>query len=510
MPVSMVKTSSTPTIRSFGIESQRIIEKSPQIPTMGCSCVTIQCPVEGAHFFDEPSMTTINSQAAFFNARSVFSPLSKVQPLGTNRTANQQSALVSPIRNARDVYVTSAPNSSRNTYLPPTSNKGLQNTQNQVSSSQFRLPEVPTAPSVELTYWTIDGKLTAAQYAEYTPREFKWADPWERHDSSQAIAEANFDNSGAIVDMHLVYDETGAFTAYDRDGNVLTTDERREVTVWDHLRAGRKQEFFEELEANPGLVWRFDNGDANKDFAGHDILNAIFPKVYESVHSLEMVTDEYGYTFRIPAYSPNENFTVWSMTTHIDGKPVNTIDSVDRRSTLGDGWGLYGLTLEERDLFYAEVQKIFDQNGVQFDARKESYYLLSAAPKDLPKPTVGCDGQPLPSDYVWTPFPGGWQWGGGMDWIDPPINRETIRNIQEEILDNSTLHSLFDKAAKVRSGEIADDTLAQQYSIRVTDNEGNRLANDRIIVEARNGNQVQMSVEQFSNMSRKEITALLR
>jgi len=53
-------------------------------------------------------------------------------------------------------------------------------------------------------------------------------------------------------------------------------------------------------------------------------------------------------------------------------------------------------------------------------------------------------------------------------------------------------------------------SMAQQYSIRVTDNDGNRLANDRIIVEARNGNQVEMSVEQFSNMSRLDITRLLR
>jgi hypothetical protein len=75
---------------------------------------------------------------------------------------------------------------------------------------------------------------------------------------------------------------------------------------------------------------------------------------------------------------------------------------------------------------------------------------------------------------------------------------------------NSILQALFEKADGVRNGTTADDTLAQQYSIRVTDNEGNRLANDRIIVEARNGNQIEMSVEQFTNMSRLEITTLLR
>jgi len=146
---------------------------------------------------------------------------------------------------------------------------------------------------------------------------------------------------------------------------------------------------------------------------------------------------------------------------------------------------------------------------VQQDARKESYRLMPAAPADTPRPTVGCDGQPLPADFVWTPFPGGWTWGGGTEWIDPPVDRDTLHKVQDEILENSTLRTLFEKADNVRNGVIADDTLAQQYSIRVTDNDGNRLANDRIIVEARNGNQVEMSVEQFSNMSRLDITKLL-
>jgi hypothetical protein len=41
-------------------------------------------------------------------------------------------------------------------------------------------------------------------------------------------------------------------------------------------------------------------------------------------------------------------------------------------------------------------------------------------------------------------------------------------------------------------------------------NNGNCLANDRIIVAAKNGNQVAMSVEEFSKMSRLDVTKLLR
>jgi hypothetical protein len=457
-------------------------------------------------------MTTIHSQAALFNVRNAFLHASKVQQ-------NTQGQLVSTIRSTKDIYTPSAPVASRSTYLQPS--RGLQSTTNQISNSHLQANtgwqstshffatqlHVPNSFAVPVAS---DNGQTLLKMESTVPRNAVWADPW-------AIPTHNFHEivdysqgfTDEIAELFVDYDEAGAMIFRDRDGNILTSDKRREVTVWDHLRAGRQQELLEELEANPGLFWRFDMEGANKDFEGHDILNAIFPKVYESVTSLVNVTDEYGYTFRVPAFASNENFTSWSLTTHENGRLLDTIDSVDR-SGLGDGVGLYGLTLEERDIFYAEVQKIFDRNGVQADARKENYRLLEAAPQDMPKPTVDCSGQPLPEDFVWAPFPGGWQWGGGIDWIEAPVDRTTLLNVQEEILGNSVLRSLFEKADNVRTGVIADDTLAQQYSIRVTDDECNRLANDRIIVEARNGNQIEMSVEQFSQMSRLEITKLLR
>jgi hypothetical protein len=79
-----------------------------------------------------------------------------------------------------------------------------------------------------------------------------------------------------------------------------------------------------------------------------------------------------------------------------------------------------------------------------------------------------------------------------------------------EALPEQSADNVVDEADEVEKGLIPDDTLAQQYSILVTDKDGNRLANDQIIVAARNGNQVEMSVEQFAKMSRLEITKLLR
>jgi len=430
------------------------------------------------------------------------------------------STITSSTRNIKDEYVQSVSVSARNTYLAQQKalNKGVQTVTSPIPNSQ---PQNSDARNVYLqANKAQQDQKTDIQNSQFTNFDISKFGPLREieiksgrtggfflraeppADTSVVDETVNEPaSSGGTITLFCDCDETGALILRDADGNALPT-EHRESTVWNSAFKTDKQEFYRQLEANPGLIWRFDMEGANKIYEGHDILNALSPKVYQNVASPKQIVDEYGYTFHVPAYGPNENYTVWGITTE-GGNLSNTIHSVDRS---GDSYGLYGLTLEERDIFYAEVQKIFDQNGVQLDARKEYYRLLPSAPQDMPKPTVGCDGQPLPKDHVWTPFPGGWSWGG----IDSPVDQTTVQTIKDAIIENSTLRALFEKAGKVRSGEIADDTLAQQYSIRVTDNEGNHLANDRIIIAVKNGNQVEMSVDQFSQMSRLDITKLLR
>jgi hypothetical protein len=310
-------------------------------------------------------------------------------------------------------------------------------------------------------------------------------------------------NSGGTINLFIEYDEIGSMIVRDSNGNVIPTM-YRESTVWDMLKdTNRKQEFYDQLEANPGLAWRFDLGDGesiNRAYEGHDILNAIFPKVYQSVASLiqgsgEKVLDEYGYTFSVPAWSSGGDFIAWTHSTYQDGRQQDAISSAQLR-------GFEYLTLEEHDVLYAEIQKIFDQFGVQLDARKEHYTFRLPTPENYVP--VGCNGMPVPAD--WTPYPGGWQWvdfGSGVE-------QNTVQKVADAMLANTTIRTLFEKANKVQNKEIADDTLAQNYSILVTDKDGNRLAHDRIIVAAKNGNQVEMSVDQFSQMSRLDITKLLR
>jgi hypothetical protein len=145
---------------------------------------------------------------------------------------------------------------------------------------------------------------------------------------------------------------------------------------------------------------------------------------------------------------------------------------------------------------------------VKLNAREESFGYTST---DVP----GCD----------TEFArGGWGWGDQfLSTIQNGTTEEraamkaefgmtpnVFKAIQEDMYDNATIRRLFEKSESVRKGEMADDTLAQKYSIRVTDFEGNALAKDRLIVEAKNGNHVEMSVSDFAKLDRRAIAEMLR
>ena len=447
------------------------------------------------------------------------------------------SPVASSVRNIKDIFTPSISVVPRSTYSPP--KQGLapgrgQNTANQVPKSQSHYQDarnaylqankaqhsqhtsVPNAQCDALfaPAWLQEKALTGFASREHTFREggSEWFGPFhalmqqkQPTADERSVSEAN--SSGAIVESHQGQEDTGLMDINLKCSGIPTgfvlTDEMLAggLSRIDHARLLSLMDPAK-LEANPSFIWNFT--PENKDYAGHDILNAIFPQVYQDISSLARVIDEYGYTFHVPAHSPGYTlhlmedgsvtlkgtFDAWNVVADVKG----AITTVESRQT-----GLDGLTLEERDLFYAEVQKIFDQQGMNLDVRKESFRIVPSQ-LDMPRPTWNpCTNSPISDD--WKPHPGGWSWDGSGD-VYSPINNA--------LLENATLRALYQKAEGVRNGTIADDTLAQQYSIRVTDNDGNRLANDRIIVEAKNGNQVEMSVEQFSNMSRLEITALLR
>ncbi|MDR1385651.1 MAG: hypothetical protein LBJ67_17655 [Planctomycetaceae bacterium] len=243
-----------------------------------------------------------------------------------------------------------------------------------------------------------------------------------------------------------------------------------------------KEERAVAIAANPSLIWSFEG--ENLVFKNHDILNAVFSQTFKSTDSQEAVVDSYGYTYSVPGsyesplVSGNGSLNASIKVLVTEGQ--NTIESVDTTD-------LYGLTLQEREQFFAEWQKIFDQSGVQLDAEKQVYSFIPAG--------LGCGDKSSN---------GGW--GISLDLED----NITVNQIIKLRNDNPVLQKLFSKVEKIRNGEIADDTLAQQYSIRVTDNNGNRLVKNQIIIEAKNGNQIEMSVEQFKQLDRKAIAELLK
>jgi hypothetical protein len=444
------------------------------------------------------------------------------------------SPIASATRNIKDEYVPSAPVSVRNTYSPLT--KRVQNTVT-VQNTTPQVPAAQVSSSDARNAYLLASKVQQNQSANASSAQSsavaapQWLQEMMNSDMPEGLpfssnrtggvrggislrAESSVVNSvvdetsnslAGAFELFMKYDDkTGAMTAYDRNGNVLDV-EYKQSTIWNDVAKdpNRRQEFLDMLEENPGLAWRFDLGDGesiNKAYEGHDILNTIFPKVYQSVTALvqgntDRVLDEYGYTYSVPAWSSGGDFVAWSNSVYQDGRQQNMISSSQLR-------GFDYLTLEEHDVLYAEIQKIFDQFGVQLDARQEHYAFLQPTPEGYVP--VGCNGMPVPAD--WTPYPGGWQW---VD-IGSGIDKSIVQKVEDAMLTNTTIRSLYEKAEGVRNGSIADDTLAQNYSILVTDKDGNRLAQDRIIVAAKNGNQVEMSVDQFSQMSRLDITKLLR
>ncbi|MCL2006126.1 MAG: hypothetical protein FWG73_08180 [Planctomycetaceae bacterium] len=417
---------------------------------------------------------------------------------GSTRAAGNASPVIfgarlapmtAAIGNIRDAFVPSVP-AARNTYLPPS--KIQQNITKPNPNSQASLLH-----DVRNIYLQVS-KIQQDRLQQNTQQQYQASHATNVH----SVAVPSISCMKELLQ--------GGTTSYiwQHDSRKLSANHILGVTQDAlHATSGRGDTAIPELG---GMILRDLDGniiqpgeygrpfDPHTALEGHDILDRLFPSLYRGEVPKRAV-DDYGYWFVPPSgalkFEAGQDGIATLMYSEIHGHIL----------TAEDYSGLDGLTLEERDVFYAEVQKIFDQNGIARNARGEVFQLHAAHPPDLPKPTVGCDGLPLPPDFVWTPFPGGWSWDG----LSSVADQAAYQNVRQELIDNSTLHALFEKAEGVRNKTIADDTLAQQYSIRVTDNDGNRLANDRIIVEAKNGNQVEMSVEQFSQMSRLEITALL-
>ncbi|MGL6196388.1 MAG: hypothetical protein ACRC2T_16350 [Thermoguttaceae bacterium] len=241
--------------------------------------------------------------------------------------------------------------------------------------------------------------------------------------------------------------------------------------------------------------WKFASG--SEAFQGHEIMNSMLKEINfrpetgnsDGTRSLPVI-DEYGYNSQPPAVIAEQpgSFIPMNIAYVIDERneihqvamksaplPHNTIETKD--------WvNLPGLTLDERKTFLDGVQKLIDQNGYGLDAR----YLRYSGAAEFP------DINSAHEDI----------WGR----IDPA----TAVKLSKKITEEPNLVDLLQKSVDSRIGEGLYSPTTQEYSIKVTDSEGNRLANDEIIIISGNGQkQVQMSVKDYDNLDRKQITEML-
>ncbi|MGL6197121.1 MAG: hypothetical protein ACRC2T_20110 [Thermoguttaceae bacterium] len=257
--------------------------------------------------------------------------------------------------------------------------------------------------------------------------------------------------------------------------------------------ASRINKAQQEWDNNPLSRWDYNKGA--EAYQGHDIMqwmtDDFVTVVSEDNNWGQKVTfgkfpvDEYGYSYNPPARyqgRPEQGLDV-VQSRYLDDKYVEIHDknpvkdapaSPNITLKTQDRVGLIGLTLEERKFFLDGVQQILDENNIDENARVLRY-------------------------------------GGGItgpSWVDGKSGY--LDNVMELIKENQGLMDLMLKSGNVKAGRTSNDTLFQEYRILVTDKSGNKLPGDQIIIESGNSQkQLQMSVEEFKNLDRTKITAML-
>ena len=263
---------------------------------------------------------------------------------------------------------------------------------------------------------------------------------------------------------------------------------------------------------NPMSRWEYAEGA--DDFKGHDIMQSMLDEMEfhigpSSPVSYNQVADEYGYVSQPPArisdnymqFKPGGSGPIearWSLLDVKNGRPMPGTEWVEYQYRTAnptkppipenqieskDWCNLTGLTLDERKSFLDEVQKIIDANGYGMNARQISYSSIGGLP-NLQAADFAAFGE-----------------------LDRKNGGELIFMIAKD----SNLMNLLAKSTAVRSGILPNTTQAQQYTIKVTDKDGNRLDDNQIIVVAGDGSgrELQISVDQYNELGRKGITELL-
>ncbi|MGL6194571.1 MAG: hypothetical protein ACRC2T_07075 [Thermoguttaceae bacterium] len=293
------------------------------------------------------------------------------------------------------------------------------------------------------------------------------------------------------------------------ESDLLTLDRQNERQA----RAAQREAVQKEWETwNNDVTSRFQLQQGAESLQGHDLFKNFAEKL---VPGLSMV-DEYGYTNTLPATAKEppgslpiaaDAMRLRGTLTFSDGRVLDydnmsweevqkhmTPSSSKPEAASFDSVGLYGLSLDERKSFLDSVQQLIDKNGLELNARDLKYIGSNGsqdnAVKGIVSNVVASFGNQFQSE----------QFGG------------QLQKLGDLISSDRSLVQLMQKSYDFTTGKSWDEIAKKdhEYTLKVVDNAGNRLANDQLFIESGNGQkQLQMSVEQFKQLDRLAITAML-
>ncbi|MGL6226784.1 MAG: hypothetical protein ACRC10_09190 [Thermoguttaceae bacterium] len=291
----------------------------------------------------------------------------------------------------------------------------------------------------------------------------------------------------------------------------LLTLERQNVR---DARAAQREIVQQEWDTwNNDVTSRFQLQQGAEALQGHDLFKSVAAKMVSG----QSMVDDYGYTNLLPMRakeSPGslplaaDAVRLRGTFTFSDGRVLDyenmSWEEVQKRmnpSSSGaeavslDSVGLYGLSLDERKSFLESVQQLIDKNGLELNARDLQYIAGNGsqenAVKGIVSEVVARFGNQFQSEQLASP----------------------LQQLSDLISADRGLVQLMQKSYNFTTGKSWDDIAKKdyEYTLKVVDNAGKRLAEDQLIIESGDGQkQLRLSVAEYQQLDRKAITELLR
>lgn len=322
--------------------------------------------------------------------------------------------------------------------------------------------------------------------------------------SRNSSAESQSENTGkTIVDVLSISEE----------GREVSQQVFEQQEMMRQRRANHEALQTEWNTWNNDVSSRYETRPGAEALRGHGLLDLYAGKL----ESGQSTVDEYGYSNNLPVSrkEPPGSLPVAAgdlrfggVLTLADGTVIDydnmsweetqkrmASNTVKPEAVSHDSVGLYGLSLDERKSFLDNVQELIDKSGLDLNARKLQFIGSNGSQQNAVDGVIA---------GVVVTYGGQFQteeWASQLQKLGNMISsdRELMQLMQKS----------YDFTSGKSWGEIAKKD--HEYTLKIVDNNGNRLADDQLIIESGNGTkQLQMSLEEFEQLDRKQITELLQ